>query len=117
MTPKIEASNASIGFPISMVSSLPLSLTSRVLEEIRNTLTAQPFDSHAMAEESAWRRKELVEALFSKFLEGEKGKEEGKGTIGSWIKGVKKDLKDAVNEELGRESQWDAHDLGVVTRL
>jgi hypothetical protein len=24
---------------------------------------------------------------------GEKGKEEGKGTIGSWIKGVKKDMR------------------------
>jgi hypothetical protein len=56
--------------PISMVSSLPLSLMSRVLEEIRNTITAQPFDSDAMAEESAGRRKELVEALFSEFLEG-----------------------------------------------
>ena len=118
---------------ISMVSSLPLSLMSRVLEEIRITLTAQP-DS----DESAARRKELVEALFSEFLEGvgdrekeaairwwyqhrpmlisgeEKGEEEGKGTIGSWIKGVK---KDAVNEELGRESQSDAHDQGVVSRL
>jgi len=91
--------------PISMVSSLPVSLMSRVLEEIRNTFTAQPSDFDAMAEESARRRKELVEALFSEFLEGvgdrekeaairwwfqhrpmlisgEKGKEEGKGTIG-----------------------------------
>lgn len=122
---------------ISMVSSLPLLLMSRVLEEIRIMLTAQP-DS----EESAGRRKELVEALFSEFLEGVgdrekeaairwwyrhrpmlisgkelKGEEEGKGTFGSWIKGVKKDLKDAVNEELGRESQSDAHDQGVVSRL
>ena len=125
---------------ISMVSSLPLLLMSRVLEEIRITLTAQP-DS----EESAGRRKELVEALFAEFLEGvgdrekeaairwwyqhrpmlisatreEEKKGEGKGTVvGSWIKGVKKDLKDAVNEELGRESQSDAaRDQGVVSRL
>jgi hypothetical protein len=125
---------------ISMVSSLPLSLMSRVLEEIRTILSAQP-DSDEVTEESAGRRRELVEALFSEFLEGvgdrekeaairwwyqhrpmlisgeEKGEEEGRGTVGSWIKGVKKDLKDAVNEELGRESQSDAHDQGVVSRL
>ena len=85
-----------------------------------------------------------MEALFAEFLEGvgdrekeaairwwyqhrpmlisggaEKGEEEGTGTVvGSWIKGVKKDLKDAVNEELGRESQSDAaRDQGVVSRL
>ena len=135
---------------ISMVSSLPLLLMSRVLEEIRIMLLTttsdapQPADSD---EENAAgpRRKELVEALFAEFLEGvgdrekeaairwwyqhrpmlisgweeEKEKEEGTGTVvGSWIKGVKKDLKDAVNEELGRESQSDAaRDQGVVSRL
>ena len=136
---------------ISMVSSLPLLLMSRVLEEIRIILLTttsdapQPADS---AEESAAegrRRKELVEALFSEFLEGvgdrekeaairwwyqhrpmlisgrEEGKEKEEGTgtvVGSWIKGVKKELKDAVNEELGRESRSDAaRDQGVVSRL
>ena len=129
---------------ISMVSSLPLLLMSRVLEEIRILLLTaaaalQPADSD---EEGAAgrRRKELVEALFVEFLEGVGNREkeaairwwyqhrpmlisgreeEGTGTVvGSWIKGVKKDLKDAVNEELGRESQSDAaRDQGVVSRL
>lgn len=113
---------------ISMVSSLPLLLMSRVLEEIRvMLLTTADSDS---AEEG--RRKELVDALFGEFLEGvgdrekeaairwwyqhrpmlisgreEKAEEseeerEGKGTgVGSWIKGVKEVLKDKVNEELG----------------
>ena len=136
---------------ISMVSSLPLLLMSRVLEEIRIillTTTAaapQPADSDEESAAEGRRRKELVEALFAEFLEGvgdrekeaairwwyqhrpmlisgreeEKGEEEGKGTVvGSWIKGVKKDLKDAVNEELGRESRSDAaRDQGVVSRL
>ena len=129
---------------ISMVSSLPLLLMSRVLEEIciilLTTAAAQPAD---FDEESAAgrRRKELVEALFAEFLEGvgdrekeaairwwyqhrsmlisgreEEKKGEGKGTVvGSWIKGVKKDLKDAVNEELGRSDA--ARDQGVVSRL
>ena len=126
---------------ISMVSSLPLLLMSRVLEEIRIIILTQPADSD---EESAAgrRRKELVEALFAEFLEGvgdrekeaairwwyqhrpmlisgreeEKGEEEGTGTVvGSWMKGVKKDLKDAVNEELGRSDA--ARDQGVVSRL
>ena len=134
---------------ISMVSSLPLLLMSRVLEEIRIILlTTAPADSD---EESAAgrRRKELVEALFAEFLEGvgdrekeaairwwyehrpmlisasreeekkgEDSEEEGKGkgtVVGSWIKGVKKDLKDAVNEELRRSDA--GRDQGVVSRL
>ena len=132
---------------ISMVSSLPLLLMSRVLEEIRimlltTTAAAQPADSDEESAAEGRRRKELVEALFSEFLEGvgdrekeaairwwyqhrpmlisgreeEKREEEGKGTVvGSWIKGVKKELKDAVNEELGRSDA--ARDQGVVSRL
>ena len=132
---------------ISMVSSLPLLLMSRVLEEIRiillTTTAAAPQPADSDQESAAGRRrKELVEALFAEFLEGvgdrekeaairwwyqhrpmlisgRKGEEEGEGTVvGSWIKGVKKDLKDAVNGELGRESRSDAaRDQGVVSRL
>ena len=137
---------------ISMVSSLPLLLMSRVLEEIRiillTTTTSAappPADSDEESAAEGRRRKELVEALFAEFLEGvgdrekeaairwwyqhrpmlisgreeEKEKEEGEGTVvGSWIKGVKKELNGAVNEELGRESRSDAaRDQGVVSRL